>query len=186
MGKKQISAKQLTANRKNALKGGVKTPQGKMISKYNAMKHGLLCKEVLIQGEDNKTLSELERRIRATIKPVGEIEHFLVDRIVANIWRLKRAMKVERNSMEWEKNYKEEFSFAERDNLLDQLDPQKKREKIRSMIANPGTERMLRYESMIERSIYKALHELQRIQSARAGDKPFAPLAIDLDVSGGA
>ena len=93
MGKKQISAKQLTANRKNALKGGVKTPQGKMISKYNAMKHGLLCKEVLIQGEDNKTLSELERRIRATIKPVGEIEHFLVDRIVANIWNGRKTTK---------------------------------------------------------------------------------------------
>ena len=86
--------------------------------------------------------------------------------------------------MEWQKNYKEEFSFTGRSELLDQLDPQTNREKIRNMIANPSTERMLRYESMIERSIYKALHELQRIQAARAGDKPFAPLAIDLDVSG--
>lgn len=180
----KISSKQLAANRQNALKGGVKTPKGKTISRYNAMKHGLLCKEVLIEGEDEKNLLELERSIRIAIQPVGELELLLTDRIIANIWRLKRAMKVERNSMEWQKNYKEEFSFTERSNLLDQLDPQKKREKIRSMIANPSTERMLRYESMIERSIYKALHELQRIQAARAGDKPFAPLAIDLDVSG--
>jgi len=184
MSKKQITPKQLIANRSNALKGGIKTSKGKAISRYNAMKHGLLSKEVLIEGEDEKGLLQLERSIRAAIQPVGELELLLTDRVIANIWRLKRAMKVERNSMEWQKNYKEEFSFTGRSELLDQLDPQTNREKIRNMIANPGTERMLRYESMIERSIYKALHELQRIQAARAGDKPFAPLAIDLDVSG--
>ena len=184
MSKKEVSKKQLAANRKNALKGGVKTKKGKMVSRYNAMKHGLLCKEVLIEGEDKKTLRKLEKKIRATIKPVGAIEHLLTDRIIANVWRLRRAMRVERNSMEWEKNYKEEFSLTGKSELLDQLDPQKARKRTTMMIVNPGTEKLLRYESMIERSIYKALHELQRIQSARAGDKPFAPLAIDVDITG--
>ena len=31
--------------------------------------------------------------------------------------------------------------------------------------------------------LYKALHELQRIQASRAGKKPPAPIAIDVDVS---
>jgi hypothetical protein len=44
--------------------------------------------------------------------------------------------------------------------------------------------KLIRYESSIERGIYKALHELQRIQSARAGEKPPVPIAIDVDVSG--
>jgi hypothetical protein len=41
------------------------------------------------------------------------------------------------------------------------------------------------YEAAIERSLYKALHELQRLQAARraAGDVP-PPAAIDVDVSG--
>ena len=39
-----ISEKQLQANRENAQKGGVKTPEGKAIVKYNALKHGLLAK----------------------------------------------------------------------------------------------------------------------------------------------
>lgn len=176
-----ISEKQLTANRSNANKGGVKTAKGKAISRYNAMKHGLLCKEVLIEGEDEKTLLQLERSIRSAIQPVGELELLLTDRIIANIWRLKRAMKVERNTMEWEKNY--EDSFETRSEIL-QLDFQKSREKTMNMIANRSTEKILRYETTIERGIYKALHELQRIQAARVGDKPFAPLAIDLDVSG--
>ena len=104
MSKKQITPKQLIANRSNALKGGIKTSKGKAISRYNAMKHGLLSKEVLIEGEDEKGLLQLERSIRAAIQPVGELELLLTDRVIANIWRLKRAMKVERNSMEWQKN----------------------------------------------------------------------------------
>ncbi|PIP32330.1 hypothetical protein COV53_01715 [Candidatus Gottesmanbacteria bacterium CG11_big_fil_rev_8_21_14_0_20_37_11] len=181
MEQKEITTKQLVANKQNALKGGVKSPKGKAISRYNAMKHGLLCNEVLIEGEDEKTLLQLERSIRAAIQPVGELELLLTDRIIANIWRLKRAMKVERNSMEWHKNY--ESPFEER-SAIPLLDFQKSREKISEMIANGSTERILRYETTIERGIYKALHELQRIQAARAGDKPFTPLAIDLDVSG--
>ena len=39
--------KQVKANRENAKKGGVKTPEGKAVVRYNALKHGLLSKEVL-------------------------------------------------------------------------------------------------------------------------------------------
>jgi hypothetical protein len=45
--------------------------------------------------------------------------------------------------------------------------------------------KLSRYEAPIERSLYKALHELQRLQAARRadGDVP-PPAAIDVDVSG--
>ena len=45
--------------------------------------------------------------------------------------------------------------------------------------------KLSRYESAIERSLYKALHELQRLQAARRaeGNVP-PPLAVDVDVSG--
>ena len=45
--------------------------------------------------------------------------------------------------------------------------------------------KLSRYETAIERSLYKALHELQRLQAARRadGDAP-PPVAIDVDVSG--
>ena len=44
-------------------------------------------------------------------------------------------------------------------------------------------DKYFRYEIMLERSIYKALHELQRLQAARSGEKPPAPIAIDVDIS---
>jgi len=40
-----------------------------------------------------------------------------------------------------------------------------------------------RYEAHINRTLYKALHELQRLQAARLGRKVFAPLAIDVNIS---
>ena len=44
-------------------------------------------------------------------------------------------------------------------------------------------DKTLRYETTIERQFYRALHELIRLQSARLGERPPAPLAIDVDIS---
>jgi hypothetical protein len=45
--------------------------------------------------------------------------------------------------------------------------------------------KLSRYEAAIERSLYKALHELQRLQAARRADgNAPPPAAIDVDVSG--
>jgi hypothetical protein len=45
--------------------------------------------------------------------------------------------------------------------------------------------KLSRYETAIERSLFKALHELQRLQAARRaeGNVP-PPVAVDVDVSG--
>jgi hypothetical protein len=45
--------------------------------------------------------------------------------------------------------------------------------------------KLSRYETTIERSLYKALHELQRLQAARgAGSNVPPPAAVDVDISG--
>ncbi len=45
--------------------------------------------------------------------------------------------------------------------------------------------KLSRYETAIERSLYKALHELQRLQAARHADGSAPPpVAIDVDLSG--
>ncbi len=44
--------------------------------------------------------------------------------------------------------------------------------------------KLSRYETSIERSFYKALHELQRMQASREGKEVPLPLAVDVDVSG--
>lgn len=176
----EISQKQLEANQKNAKLGGVKTEEGKAVSKYNALKHGILSKEVLLEGEDEKSLVELGKRIRAEVNPAGEIELILTDRIIANIWRLRRLLEVEKETM----SYQREKELTDSWNKSYLTEEQTQRKATREMLVTEDTEVLLRYEAAIERGIYKALHELQRIQSARAGERLPAPIAIDVDVSG--
>jgi hypothetical protein len=40
-----------------------------------------------------------------------------------------------------------------------------------------------RYETTLFRSLTKALHELQRLQAMRAGERVSAPVALDVDVT---
>ena len=44
--------------------------------------------------------------------------------------------------------------------------------------------KLSRYETTIERGLYKALHELERRQAVRRGGNVPAPVAVDVDVSG--
>lgn len=176
------SDKQLQANIQNAQLGGVKTAEGKAISKFNALKHGLLSKVVLLEGEDSENFTQLGQRIMENLQPEGEIEILLTERIIANMWRMRRALEVETAIMEYEKF---DDSMAGLDLLLStssSKEDQKRRRKTRSMILNSGVENVIRYETTIERGLYKALHELQRIQAARTGHPVLLPLAVDITV----
>lgn len=183
----EISEKQLEANKQNAqLSTGAKTEEGKAISKLNALKHGLLSEEVLLEGEDEENLIELGKKLRLEYKPVTEIELVLVDRITANIWRLKRALKVEKQMMEYHKFYRDSSTYVDF-NLVkpnpQYEEAQEKRKKIVNMVVNEDLEKIIRYETTIERSFFRALHELQRLQAVRLGEKVTAPLAIDVNVN---
>lgn len=165
------SDKQIEANKENAKLGGVKTEEGKAISRYNAIKHGILCQDILIKGEDENSLIELGKKMRAELKPETEIELLFVDRIIANTWRLKRALKGEKEMIEQDiagaflgqKNFGGALSYD---------------------FANADSYgKFTRYETCLERGIYKALHELQRLQAARQGEKTPLPVAIDVDIS---
>ena len=54
-----VSKKQLVANKQNARKGGVKTAEGKSLTRLNALKHGLLSEEILLTGENEEALTGL-------------------------------------------------------------------------------------------------------------------------------
>ncbi len=48
-----------------------------------------------------------------------------------------------------------------------------------------GFSKLSRYEATITRSIYRVLHELQRLQAARKGAEVAAPVAVDVNVDVG-
>ena len=164
--------KQLIANRKNAKKST--GPKDTSLTRLNALKHGILSEEVLLEGEKRRDLEELGKRLRQELAPQGELEIILVDRIISSIWRLKRALRVESAIMSYD--YEEGLHDYEGK-------PRDERQACRRMFWGKDNETVLRYETTIERQIYKALHELIRIQGARRGEKPPAPIAVDVDVN---
>jgi hypothetical protein len=220
------SEKQTQANRRNVLKStGPKTPEGKAVVRLNATKHGLLSREVLLPGEDEQALRELNENLRAELQPVGELENLLVDRIIAAHWRLRRLGRVEAGIFAWQlygelleraqgeaKTYERsthddflENQFGPPIRITDEQKHQEALSKAQEIKAKQDAEtatlgrtfirdadkanafsKLSRYATTIERSLYKALHELQRRQAARRaeGDDP-PPAAIDVDVVSG-
>ena len=167
------SKKQRTANRKNAKKSS--GPRNTSLTRLNALKHGLLSKEVLIDGEKKKDLEELGKRLRQQLTPQGELEVILVDRIVSSIWRLKRTLRIESTLMsyQYDKGLNDKWNNQTGD----------ERYASKSMLVGNDNQILQRYETTIERQIYRALHELIRLQAARKGERPPAPIAVDVDVN---
>ncbi len=98
--KNPVSPKQLAANRRNAQKStGPRTTEGRAASRLNALKHGILSREVLVRGqylkEDEKELEALHQRFHEDLEPEGPLEEMLVDQIVTAQWRLRRALTSE-------------------------------------------------------------------------------------------
>jgi hypothetical protein len=217
------SVKKAEANRQNALKStGPKTPEGKAAVRHNALKHGLLAEQVLLPDEDEDALRELGERLRAELRPEGELESLLVDRIIAAYWRLRRLGRVEAGMFDWEryellaeraysaagkyerylfKDHEEQMmktpiitneqKYEEALNKAEEMKAKQEagtptlgRTFIRDSDGANAFSKLSCYETTIGRSLYKALHELQRLQARRAEGNVLPPVAVDVDVSG--
>jgi hypothetical protein len=94
------SPAQIEANRRNARHStGPKTPEGKVASRMNALKHAVLARQILIHGRDiDESTGEFQdfcAEYHEHLAPVGPLEEMLVDQIVAVNWRLRRARMAE-------------------------------------------------------------------------------------------
>jgi hypothetical protein len=87
---------QINANRKNATRStGPKTPAGKKSSSRNALRHGLLAREIVLPNEDRDEFDAFMEQVREDLLPQGPVEELLCDRVITAAWRLIRAARVE-------------------------------------------------------------------------------------------
>ena len=82
------SLKQITANKENSKKGGVKTEEGKNISSQNSLKHGCLSQQVLAHEKEQYFL--LYGELVDELKPSTIIDRVLIERIAVHILQLNR------------------------------------------------------------------------------------------------
>lgn len=92
------SEEQVSANRANALKST--GPLDCSATRYNARKHALLAKDVVIDWglvkESRKEFEELHERLRSSLSPDDFVEEMLIERIAVAYWRLRRVIKAEK------------------------------------------------------------------------------------------
>lgn len=106
-----VSPGKLAANRRNAGRStGPRTPRGKRRSSLNALKHGMLAKDlVLPELEGKDAAAEFRALLHALtddLAPRGAFERLLVEKIAVCTWRMRRLLRYENrvaflNSNEW-------------------------------------------------------------------------------------
>ena len=161
---------QIDANRRNAQKStGPTTPEGRAAVRHNALKHGLTSEVLIPMDEQRPEFDRLCDAFEAEFQPIGPTEESLLENLVAAKWRLGRARKEEtgffvKHAIELEhdsQQYRELAANARLAMIVD-LDS-----------AGPNTlAKISRYEARLERSFYKALSELRRVQSQREPIEP--------------
>ena len=161
-----ISERQQEANRRNAAKShGPTTPEGRAAVRHNALKHGLTAAEIILPTVEEKIdFEQFRAAFEEECQAVGPIEQVLVEDLVTARWRLNRIRKMEPG-----------FFALRREVLKDgitefsTLDPQAQ---LALIVLDDARDtdtygKMSRYEARFERSFYKALKELQRLQALR-------------------
>ena len=79
-------------SRRNGAKSkGPKTPEGKERSKFNALKHGMSAKTLVLPGEDAEVLQIRINTWTDDLQPQSDLERDLIVRAAALSWQLDRA-----------------------------------------------------------------------------------------------
>ena len=116
------------------------------------MRHGLLSKRLPpIYDQHKKQFARLFTNLHQDLEPVGTLEEVLVEKIAQEYWRLGLAAEHEAK----------EFARS-------------------SPFAGTTIDRILRYQTTINRQLYQAINQLERLQRLRKGDNVPASLNVQV------
>jgi hypothetical protein len=83
--------RQIAANRRNAQRStGPRSAEGKVVSRFNALKHGIDAESQCLPTEDPESLAELAAEYHERFAPATPEERALVDVLVSAEWDLRR------------------------------------------------------------------------------------------------
>ncbi len=175
---KQVSKRQLEANRRNAKKStGPKTQTGIDISKFNALRHGLTANIVCIPGEHRPDYDARRKEYHDLFQPANIAECELVDDLVSARWRKQRIIKHESTLIKIEV---ERRRIENADPTITDTTPDVDSTLATQALAESGDFLRLldRYETRFNHNIartLKLLLELQRNRPPAGGPAPVYP-----------
>ena len=143
---------------------------------------------MLLPGESGEELKAFRAGMLARLDPQDQLEHLFADWVVAAAWRLRRAVCYEACVPQVQRTWADQGACATR-RINDMCGVPHEAEELteaevayRTLIDNAYAN-LIRYETHIERTLYRALHELQRLQAARSGQRVGPPPVADIDVN---
>jgi hypothetical protein len=160
--------KQIAANRLNAQKStGPRTPEGRAAVRLNGVTHGLTAETIVLKNESEADFTTLLTSLEAEHDPATPTEEALVVQLAMATWRLRRLYHQEAGFYTCQL---QSLVGMQKDLTLDDAG--------RMGHAAAWSESTLnmfnRQEGRLERTFYRALHELQRLHnpSVSAGAEP--------------
>src|SRR6202049_3609835 len=155
------SEEQFAANRQNAQKStGPKTPEGRAAVRLNGVKHGLTAETIILKGESQADFTAMLESFEAEHDPTTPTEEALVVQLALANWRLRRLYHQEAGFCT---SQLKTLASIQKDLNLDDAG--------RMGHAAGWSESTLglfnRQEARLERTFYRALHELQRLRKER-------------------
>lgn len=147
------SSARVEANRANAQQStGPRTPEGKLRSSVNSLRHGLTSKMVLLPEDDLVAYEKFKRSFFDQVKPKGELEEQLAFTLVNTQWRLNRC------------RFFEESILATR--TCEPSDPEANTRLVHGQVESLA--RLSLYESRLTRIFQTTLKQLREIQAERS------------------
>ena len=173
--------------------GGPKSEVGRAKAAKNAIKHGILSREIVIAalGESAGEYRRLAQRLAEEWEPTTTAEAMLVEDITLTYWRLRRVYIAEAGMLT-----RRAEEVADRIILLRRQAAQRQPTPIHRLPAEPtdlsedeaallagsqllgvvDAERIGRHESRLKRQLYDAIDRLARLQSARVALGGISPV----------
>jgi hypothetical protein len=139
------SPAQINANQSNAQHStGPRTAEGKARVAQNAVRHGLTSRRLVIRDDEREEFDALQESLVAELDPQGAVETVTFREILHAAWNLARFSRIE---AEVSTGTAEDFTNDATTTVLDRLG---------------------RYQARAQRSWYKGLAELRKLQTNRA------------------
>jgi hypothetical protein len=141
------------------------------------MKHGLSARNVVMQGEDPAEFDALRDAFYAHYQPADPVAENLVEQVAASAWRLRRVPEIEAGI--FESSYFARQAERARQQFLslpeseDEQEANERADQPRAVLgdvferAQRSLNSLVRIAGAIEGSMYRAMRELDRIESQR-------------------
>ena len=192
-----VSTAQLLANRVNAQRStGPRTAAGKATASANALRHGLRSERVVLPGEDPRAFDAWRLALIEELQPARVLEWLAVDRIVTLAWRLRRAPAIEASVMRrqvWV-DRATRLTYPPVDRLADpDADPAALAAAVHARDdadddlggaveamarQSDGLSTLSRYETRLERSLYRTLDWLRDLQARRQAEESIQAVVV--------